>query len=469
MLNLQTIANLCNGKLIGNNINVANFTFNSNSMPHNGMFIALSTGKVNGHIYLQHAKQNGACSFLVEEDFLNNNKYLLLSLTNIVVVKNTYQAMLTLATYMRSNYSKSNCLIGITGSVGKTSTKEMLSVALDGNNVFKTSGNFNNHIGVPFSLLHLTNKHNYAVIEMGMSQANEIDFLSNLAKPNIAIITAIGNAHSQNFSSINQIAQAKAEIINGLSNNGSVILNYDDTFYNYLYQYSTQHNKNVVSVSVGNNNANCFVVSCCFYNYNNSFGFKVVASIFNNIVEYNIQSIYKHNILLSLFTLACAYLTNANLQTVASNLSNYSVPIGRGSCITLKNNCLLIDDSYNASYASVQAGLRALTNIQQTKVLILGEMLELGHIAKTEHEKLATDVLESQPSLVILIGNNMQYLLPKINNMVKTIYYNNVADNFNNILNTIQQNLNNNTALFIKGSYGSKTWKIAQYIREHND
>lgn len=469
MLNLQTITTLCNGKLIGSNININNFTFNSNNVQANTMFIALSTGKVNGHIYLQHAKQNGACSFLVEEDFFNNNKYLLLSLSNIVVVKNTYQAMLTLATYMRSNYSKSNHLIGITGSVGKTSTKEILSVALGSNNVFKTSGNFNNHIGVPFCLLHLTNNYNYAVIEMGMSQANEIDFLSNLAKPNIAIITAIGNAHSQNFSSINQIAEAKAEIINGLSNNGSVILNYDDTFYNYLYQYSTKHNKNVVSVSVGNNNANCFVVSCTFYNNNNSFGFKVVASVFNNIVQYTIQSIYKHNVLLSLFALACAYLTNTNLQTVANNLINYSVPIGRGSCVALKNNCLLIDDSYNASYASMQAGLKALANLQQSKILVLGEMLELGDITKSEHEKLAIDVLESQPTLVILVGNNMQYLLPKINTKVKTIYYNNVTDNFSNILSTIQQNLSNNTAVFIKGSYGSKTWKIAQYIREHND
>ena len=224
-LKCKEIIKVINGKLISGNSNIEfnNISIDSRKIQEGDLFIPIIGKNFDGHNFIKESLNNGAIAVITEKEYdleSSNNKV-------IIKVDNTRKALMDIATFYKSKFN--TFTIGITGSVGKTCTKDMISCVLrEKYNILKTEGNFYNEIGVPLTVFNLEDIHVAAVIEMGMSDFHEISNLTNIVKPNIAVITNIGLSHIQNLGSRHNILKAKLEILEGLENDGVVVLNGDD-------------------------------------------------------------------------------------------------------------------------------------------------------------------------------------------------------------------------------------------------
>ncbi|WP_051541120.1 UDP-N-acetylmuramoyl-tripeptide--D-alanyl-D-alanine ligase [Caldalkalibacillus mannanilyticus] len=247
MLDLQEIMNCTHGTLIQGEFeqSIDFVHFDSRKIEPNALFIALPGNQVDGHHFIHAAKQNGAiCALISRTDFSFEG----LEDISLIRVENTEQALQKLAAYYRQKLTIP--IIGITGSNGKTTTKDMVTQLLSAKyQVYKTEGNLNNHLGLPLSLLQIKKHHTAAVLEMGMSQLGEIDFLANIAKPSISIITNIGDSHIEFLGSRDNIAKAKGEILPHTDPEQFILLNKDDPTHPLTYQGFMQEKSTILALN----------------------------------------------------------------------------------------------------------------------------------------------------------------------------------------------------------------------------
>ena len=431
-----------------------------------GLFVAIKGENNDGHDFLEQVFENGAIAALVEKipaKFENDPR--------LILVKNSIQALENLAIAARNRFQGK--IIAVTGSVGKTSVKEMLkAVFLTQGTTFATSGNLNNHFGLPLSLANLPADYDYGIFEMGMNHLGEIEPLSKMAKPHVAIITTVTSAHIGNFKNEEEIALAKSEIFSGLLSGGFAIINNENKHIEFLKTKAAQGNNFHQITTFGSketSNIRLYTIENIDINHS-----KVSLRIngAKEQISYVINSINETTICNSLIVVACLKLVGKNFANVFEDgllaLSKLETPKGRGNIIkTNKNNLNLtiIDDSYNANLSSMIAGLKFLSNLKNFQpnsriIIAIGDMLEMGVVAKSEHQAIAHYILENKIDGVFLVGEMMAELIPLLPKEKILGQFNKSSELAENLLSSLQDN----DILFVKGSRGTRMDKIVDKL-----
>ena len=380
----------------------------------------------------------------------------------LLVVADVLEALRDLARAARARASAK--IVGVTGSVGKTGTKEALRLALERSGATHASvASYNNHWGVPLSLARCPPQVRFAVFELGMNHAGEIAPLAQLIRPHIAIITAIEPVHLEFFSSVEAIADAKAEIFAGLEPDGAALLNRDNAQFMRLARSAERAGVRRI-VSFGEHaDAEARLLKCALQADCST----VQARILGNDVTYKLGAPGRHMVLNSLAVLAAALLAGADLALAALALAAFEPARGRGSRVALElpgGAALLIDESYNANPASMRAALALLGQIELPprgrRIAVLGDMLELGTRAGDLHRDLVEPMLERGIDLVFCCGPLMRALWEALPSPRRGGYAESSAALEPLVLAAIQPG----DAVMIKGSLGSRMGPIVQAL-----
>lgn len=375
-MTLRTVAEVTGGRLVqnGSNTKVSGFSTDSRSLQPGELFIPLRGEHYDGHDFLAQAARHGAAACLSEE--------MVGGLTiPVVQVDDSLKALGDLAAAVRNQFR--GPVVSITGTTGKTTTKEMLaSILMRTGDGLKSAGNYNNLIGVPLTLFGLQESHQWAVVEMGMSERGEIARLTEITAPQIGVITNVGRAHLASMENIDAIARAKGELFANLSSGGTAVANADDPYVvqlpvangvrRVLYGLSRQAHVRAEQV-IASNGAVKFVL--------------LVAGE-PRAVRLSLPG--RHNVMNALAAAAAAQVLEVSLDDIVAGLENFKPVPGRMELIGLAGDVLLLEDSYNANPLSMRAALDALHDLggQGRRIALLGDMLELGLAAKELHREI---------------------------------------------------------------------------------
>ena len=369
MMSLHNVCDAVNGQVLGSDVLLKNISINTREDCEGRLFVALKGDNFDAHDYLNQAAAAGAKAVMVERQAD-------IELPQIVV-DDSHQALKDLAAWWRSRFSIP--VMAVTGSVGKTTVKEMLrSIFAEVGQGVVTHGNLNNEIGVPLTLMRLTNDDQYAVIEMGMNQAGEIGRLSAIGKPDVALVNNAEAAHLEGLGTVEAVAKAKGEIFSGLSENGIAVINADDQYAGIWIDLA--EGKRVLSFSL---NQTADVTGSYTASAN---GLQIQAKIEGKPLSISLNSLGEHSVRNALAAIAVAHAANVPFRSIKAGLEAYQPVRGRLNLIELPS-ATLFDDTYNANPASMSAAIQVLSSFQNT-LLIVGDMAELGDSAEAEHLNL---------------------------------------------------------------------------------
>ncbi|MDP1659267.1 MAG: UDP-N-acetylmuramoyl-tripeptide--D-alanyl-D-alanine ligase [Methylotenera sp.] len=380
MMLLSEAANAIQAKLYGQDAMFSSVGTDSRNVTKGQLFVALKGNHFDGHEYAAQAISQGAAAVLVSNQHSGTEP--------AIVVEDTYQALGTLAAYWRSKFAIP--FVAVTGSNGKTTVKEMIAAILAvkaGSHaaIHATEGNLNNHIGLPLTLLKLRAAHQFSVLEMGMSHLGEIDYLTRIAKPSVAVINNAGTAHIGEVGSRDNIAKAKGEIFAGLSDDGVAVINDDDKYASYWK--SLNAGKKIVTFglkTIGSNKPADVSAT-----YEEKDGLSHVHLITpQGSVSFKLNVLGAHNISNALAASAVAVALGILNADIARGLSRFSGVKGRLQRKAGLNGAVLIDDTYNANPDSMRAAIDVLAHQAGEKILVLGDMGELGTEAKRMHAEI---------------------------------------------------------------------------------
>lgn len=368
MMMLSQAADILNARLLGNDVLFTAVSKDTRSIEKGDLYIAIKGDRFDGHDFIAQAGDAGAVGALVSQQQS-------IEIPQICVA-DTRLALGELAASWRRKFEGK--LIGITGSNGKTTVKEMcnsiLSGAFSANEVLCTKGNLNNDIGMPMTLLLLRDAHQYAVIEMGANHVGEIDYLTNIARPDVAVITNVGPAHLEGFGSVEQIARAKSEIYGGLTTQGTAVINLDDSYASYWHDIC--EGRSIATFSMQDTSADVFA------RIEND-GFIMHTPAGKAYVQLNLPG--RHNVMNALAATAATLAVGVDLKSIVRGLSGFAGVKGRLSSSLASNGACIIDDTYNANPLSLKAAMDVLVGMQGEHWLVLGDMAELGAEAEALH------------------------------------------------------------------------------------
>jgi len=424
------------------------------------LFVAIKGDNKNGHEFVEKALKKGAVAAIISEEPEKLPKG-----ANLVIVKNTIEALAQLAIAARTRSEAK--IFAVTGSVGKTSVKEALNVVLSTlGKTYATEGNLNNHIGLPLSLARMPADTEYGVFELGMNHAGEISYLTNILRPDVAIITAIEAVHLEFFESIEQIADAKSEILEGVVDGGIAVLPFDSKFYGKMEKAArAQGIENVISFG-SDDGARYRLIG----RGEETEGQSLRVNIDGIPVVYKLGSAGKHAAINSVAVLAAiANACNLEPKKFMGAFKEVKPAEGRGKIYKLKlgsTDFTLIDDSYNASPASMRAAIDTLSQVKikiaGRSIAALGDMLELGENSVEFHKSLKDDISKSKTDVVYTVGEMMSELYNELPEEIRGGHFASTEELFA----AIEKEMNNNDILLIKGSHGTEMWKLAESIRK---
>jgi UDP-N-acetylmuramoyl-tripeptide--D-alanyl-D-alanine ligase len=382
-------AQLHNGDAVFSSVNT-----DSRTLVAGELFVALRGENFDAHNFLHQAAAKNVCGLVVE-------KYAPDIQLPQLVVKDTLLALGQIATMNRNAFVKP--VLAITGSSGKTTVKTMVADILrECGKVHATKGNLNNHIGVPLTLLQLGAEHDYAVIEMGASAIGEIAYLCSLAKPQVTMINNVMPAHIAGFGSIEGVAQAKGEIYKSLTLENIAVVNIDDKF---SPQWLTDIKAKVIRVSLNDPSADVFAKNIVFDAASVSFDLNIK----NKKMPIKLNSLGEHSVRNALMAAAMAYSVDADLDSIQRGLETFSPVGGRMSRHTGINQSQIIDDSYNANPGSVRAAIDVLAACSGKRILVLGDLAELGDDEKELHVALGTYAQQKKIDHFYTLGKLTEY------------------------------------------------------------
>ncbi len=426
-------------------------SIDSRTVEPGDVFFAIIGEHFNGHAFVADALRKGAAVAVVSQahrgDFGGD-------VGPLVIVDDTLEALRRLAAYARSR-SRAR-IVAVTGSVGKTSTKEALRTVLAASGAVHASvASFNNHWGVPLTLSRLPKGVNYGVFEIGMNHAGEITPLTELVRPHVAIVTTVAAVHLENFENVEGIAHAKAEIFSGLEDGGTAVINRDNEWYSLLAETARQRGANVIFFGA-HEEADARLLKFVLHEDCST----VTANILGDQVTYKIGAPGKHLVDNSLAVLATVKLTGADLTRAMLALSRIEQPKGRGKrhrlVLRTGGSALLIDESYNANPTSVEAALALLGNAsisgQGRRIAVLGDMLELGPEASELHAGLLEPLTTSKVDRVYCAGPLMKALWQALPRGLRGAY----AEASSGIESALLDDVRAGDAIMIKGSFGSR-------------
>lgn len=395
MLSVQFVEKNSNPikSIIKNVMSISNVHFNSKEILENGMFFAFTQGERDGHLFIQDAIENGATTIILSDaSYISDANEV-----NYILVQDTYQALWELAKSHRAELDLP--FICITGSNGKTTTKDILfQILSDKNKVFKTPKNLNNHIGVPLNILNIDNTFDFAILELGMNHAGEIDLLAALVKPSISVITNIGESHIEYLGSTENIARAKGEIIPHTADSGFIVMNHTINHKDVLMNIDS--NKTIRFVGIDNEDAELAVRNIDVSEDGSHF------FIENDNFFLPLKGI--HNIENALLAILVAQHFGFTNKRIADSLRTIDLTGMRYEYIQTAHKALIINDAYNASPTSVKASVKTFLSEKSDKILVLGDIFELGALSKSLHEKIGTFLNQyaSEFKHVITIGED---------------------------------------------------------------
>ena len=455
---VEDIIRECNGKLIigDSKKECINFCKDTRIIKENDVYIGIKGENFDGNKFYDKAFDNGASVCILDNiEDIDINKY---KDKTIIKVEDSIIALGKIAAYKRSLYNIP--VIAVTGSVGKTSTKDMIASVLETKyNVLRTEGNNNNNIGMPLTILKLKD-HNCMVLEMGMNHFNEISYLTKIAKPTIAVITNIGTAHIGNLGSRENILKAKLEILEGLDKDGILFINNDNDLLHKEYD-KLKDNYNLKTIGIDNKSD---YMACNIKE-------DITGSMFtikDNDIEENIQVnvATRPFIYNSVMGYAIGKTLKIDNDLIKKGISDLKLTPHRLEKKINKRGVIIIDDTYNASYDSMKSALELLGKSNNRKIAILGDMLELGNYTEEIHRKVGLDVIKNNIDVLITVGNYSEFIKDEA---IKTGF------NKENIYSFKQQTdtyslltdiLKKGDIVLVKGSHGINLIKVVEKILE---
>lgn len=423
---------------------VTGVSIDTRTISQGDLFIPFRGESVNGHKFVEQAFEKGAAASLWLKDEPNPPKD-----KPILFVDDAEVALQQMARAYRNQHKAK--FIGITGSNGKTSSKDILASMLTPfYKVQKTLGNFNNQLGLPITLLNLDEDTEIAVLEMGMSGFGEIEFLTKLAKPHYAIITNIGEAHMQDLGSREGIAKAKFEIIQGLNQEGILFYDGDEPLLQHLVGKET----NLQSKSFGFQGTNDLVATSIETTEKGS-RFTVSGELNG---EFFIPVLGKHQVKNTLNAMLVGKSIGLLEEQIRQGLAQVTLTDMRMQLVPTEKGILFINDAYNAAPTSMTAAIQFVqtTSLREDKWLVLGDMLELGENEKRFHEQIASVIDESKISRVCLFGPRMKWLYEQLKDKFAETNLLYTNEDYEQIVQFINQYADDQSLILLKGSRGMK-------------
>ena len=438
-------------------LNYKGVSINSKTIKKNNLFFAIQGKNIDGHKFVKEAIRKGAIKSVISKKMERLPK------DKIIKVQNTLYSLKNLAKITRDNSAAH--IIGITGSVGKTTLKNLISFVLKNyGKVYHSPYSYNNKFGVPLSLSNLSHNTEYGVFEIGMDKKGEIDNLTKLVKPEIAIITNISGAHFKNFNTLKDIAKAKSEIINNISKDGDIILNKDDKFFNFLSSLAKKNKINVISYGL-KKKSDIFLRD--IKKIKNFYKLKVSVKrkIFYFDVKYSTDN-FISNILASISTM---FVLNLDLNKMKKVFFNFKIPEGRGDIKFVKKfnkKFKFIDESYNANPLSMKSAIKNMNSYiikkNQRKLIFLTDMLELGKKSKKFHRELSNIINKSDIDKVFVCGKHIRETFNYLFISKKGKIFKNLKEASGHF----SKFLHNNDLLMVKGSNATGLNKFSKNIKK---
>ena len=445
MITLANIAKIVEGHLIGDDCEIASIGIDSRNITQNQLFIGIKGENFDGNTYAFDAIKQGAAAVLVNDADTKARP--------AVIVKDTRLALGKLASDWRHQFSLP--IVAVTGSNGKTTVKEMLvsilnaatykENSLDVTKVHATIGNLNNDIGLPLTLLKMTDQHAYAVIEMGMNHLGEINYLTNITQPTVAVISNAGTAHIGQLGSRENIAKAKGEIFAGLAHDGVAVINADDDFAGYWKSLCST--KKTITFGL-NKQADVFASFKEFDAVN-----KINLTTPSGNISFELNLLGQHNIYNALAASACAVALGISNTDIANGLSNMQAVKGRLQRKVGLNGAVLIDDTYNANPDSMKAAIDALKTFATHTIFVMGDMGELGIDAAQMHAEIGAYAKQQHINQLMTFGDLSELATRQfgINNQDATQN----AQHFKSLeslIATLKASMQPNVTVLVKGS-----------------
>lgn len=421
-------------------ISVSSLFSDTRNIVQGGVFVALKGSRFDGHNFAKQAVDNGAILAITERTVVD---------VPSIVVKSTRKALLDLGRHFRSKFNIP--VVGITGSVGKTTTKDMVALALScQHSVFKTEGNHNNEIGLPFTIFKLNHSCTAAVFEMGMSDFGEIERLSRTARPNVCIITNIGYSHIENLGSQEGILEAKLEILKGADRKAPLIVNGDDPFLAPLKE-DYEGYRQVITYGIENENADYRAVDICVKNDRMYFNIMTGGEI---ICDVSLFCIGRHNIYNALAAVCAAVAVGCDPVAAAEMLSAFQ-PDSLRQHVQKRGEQTIIVDCYNASPTSMKASIDVLCEMKPQeggrRVAVLGDMLELGEDSDSLHEQIGEYIVKKGVDLLVCYGKNAKFIAKRADELGM---HAGCSEDKKMVLNFLKYKLKPNDIVLFKASRG---------------
>ena len=478
-INILEVAKAVKGQIINgdSSVDISSVSTNSKEVRDGGLFVPIIGENIDAHNFIEDAYKHGAVACFTSRDNVFNNGIV------CIKVEDTLVALQDLATYYRNQFSIP--VIGITGSVGKTTSKEIVSSVLSTKyNVLKTAGNMNSQIGLALTMFRIEDYHDIAVIEMGISEEGEMDRLVRIAQPDIAIVTNIGISHIALLKTQKNIRKEKLNIINEFKEGSILFVNGNDPLLRELVDLSnnckskeglqkldkidlsvTTYKKFKDShvISFGTNDKNNYSAK----NINTIDGktFFTLVNLENDIEEDIILNVLgDHNINNALCAISVAKFYNIPISLAKKGLEDYK-PIAMRGEIKKTDGIIIIDDTYNASPDSMKSGIDVLLSINNTnrKIAVLADVLELGSLSGKAHTDVGEFIARKKIDEVITIGKEARYIAQGVTTNNKNI----VTRSFDNNEQAAQyllETIETGDAILVKGSRGMKTEEIVNSI-----
>lgn len=458
-LKIKDIIKCTNGTLLSGNEDeeCENFCRDTRTIKKGDTFIGIKGENFDGNSFWKETLDNGADTVIIEinpsDEELNQYKD-----KNIIKVENTKKALKEMAKAKRNLY-KDLIVVGVTGSVGKTSTKDIIASVLSKKyKTLKTQGNMNNDVGLPITILNLK-EHDVAVIEMGMNHLGEISELSKIARPTISVITNVGTSHIGNLGSRENILKAKLEIIDGMDNPLVVINNDNDM----LNKWATENENDVNIKTFGIENKSQCMAKDIEKSENSS---KFKCDFEGEEFEINVPVGGDVFILNALCASMVGKMLNLSNEEIQRGISTFELTKKRMELIKIKNNITLINDSYNASFDSMKAAIEYLSGLTANrKIAVLGDMFELGDFSEELHRKVGKEVAKNKIDKLFVIGENSKFIADEAikNGMEKEniIYFLDKQELLDKIKNTMVEG----DVILFKASNGMKLFDIVEKLK----
>ena len=425
---------------------IENVSIDSREVNGNTLFVALKGENSDGHNYIEKAFENGASLVISEKDIVGNGA--------VVKVKNSSKALGKIAKFYKKKLNLKT--IAVTGSVGKTTTKDMLSAVMNMQyNTLKTEGNFNNELGLPLTVLRLKKTHEAAVLEMGMSEFGEIDYLADIARPDVAIITNIGMSHIENLGSQEGIFKAKTEICNYFNKDSLLIVNADDKYLKKALEFK---GFNVVGYGIENE---CQYKARDIENLGLD-GAKFSVDIYEREYRIHVKTPGVHNVYNALAAIACGVHYNIGPNKIIEGIENFSLTKMRMS-VEKAGSVTIINDCYNSSPDSVNAALKVLATQSTRKVAVLGDCLEMGEYAEDSHFKIGEEVTRNKIDVLLTAGSNAKFIAEGAK--IRETY---TFDTTDELVLNISKFIKENDTVLVKASRGMHFEKVVDKITEGN-